>query len=278
MNGERVVQDAQYWAMEFWNGLSVLDLVGGSVLGTLLGLVLGVVAWVALARRGGLARRRRWHHWLIASYVVVLPLLFAFIGLQLGLVAGGQRALYKQVDHFQPHLQAATEHWLIDFENSLDTPELEAMLRDDVSAHDAARMAVESYLSEHRLADVSMLNGEGTLQRWARKGIEHLRSEVMLQWVEDSLVEEVGGRSGLDKSVFREALGMRMSELLHTKGVVRLLKAQIGSMMPGIYFGLLLPLLIVMALVLLEIWLAARYGWGRQPVPGAVVVPAMAGN
>lgn len=270
------MQDAQYWVMEFWNGLSVLDLVGGSVLGVTLGLILGVAAWIALARRGGLARRRRWHHWLVASYVVVLPLLFAFVGLQLGLVAGGQRALYKQIDHFQPHLQAATEHWLVDFERSLDTPELEAMLRDDVSAHDAARIAVESYLSKHRLVDISMLNGESLPQRWGRKGIEYLRSEVMLQWVEDSLVEEVGGRSGLDKAVFREALGMRMSELLHTKGVIRLLKAQIGSMMPGIYFGLLLPLLIVMALVFLEIWLAARYGWGRQPVPGAVVVPAMA--
>lgn len=269
------MQDAQYWAMEFWNGLSVLDLIGGALIGTVLGLALGVAVWIVLARRGGLARRRRWHHWLIASYVVVLPLLFAFIGLQVGLVAGGQRALYKQIDHFQPHLQAATEVWRLEFERSLDTPELEAMLRDDVSAHDAARMAVKSYLGEHRLADISMLSGESMPQRLARRGIEHLRSEVMLQWVEDSLVKEVGGRSGLDKTVFREALGMRMSELLHTKGVIRLLKAQISSMMPGIYFGLLLPLLIVMALVLLEIWLAARYGWGRQPVVGAVVVPAV---
>ena len=269
------MQDAQYWAFEFWNGLSLLDLIGGAVLGAILGLALGVAVWVVLARRGGLARCRRWHHWLIASYVVVLPLLFAFIGLQLGLVAGGQRALYKQIDHFQPHLQAAMEHWLVDFQHTLETPELQAMLRDDVSAHDAARAAVEAYLSGHRLADADVLKGEGLVQRWARKGVEHMRSEVMLQWVEDSLVEQVGGRSGLDESVFREALGMRMSELLHTKGVIRLLKAQIGSMMPGIYFGLLLPLLIVMALVLLEIYLAARFGWGRQVRPGAVVVPAV---
>lgn len=269
------MQDAQYWALEFWNGLSLLDLIGGTVLGTILGLALGIAVWILLARRGGLARRRRWHHWLIASYVVVLPLLFAFIGLQVGLVAGGQRALYKQIDHFQPHLQAAMEHWRVDFERSLDTPELAAMLRDDVSAHEAARAAVEAYLSRHRLADASVLQGEGLILRWARKGIEHLRSEVMLQWVEDSLVEQVGGHSPVDESVFREALGMRMSELLHTKGVIRLLKAQLGSMMPGIYFGLLLPLLIVMALVLLEIWLAGRYGWGRQAQPGAVVVPAL---
>lgn len=271
------MQDAQYWVMEFWSGLSLLDLLWGSVLGALLGLALGVAGWVALARRGGLARRRPWHHRLVGSYVVVLPLLFAFVGLQLGLVAGGQRALYKQIDRFQPHLQAATEHWLVDFERSLDASVLAAMLRDDVSTHDAARIAVESYLGKHRVADVSVPNDEGLPRRWARKGIEYLRSEMMLQWVEDSLVEEVGGRSGLDESVFREVLGMRMGELLHTKGVIRLLKAQIGSMMPGIYFGLLLPLLIVMALVLLEIWLAPRYGWGRQPVAGAVVPAVAAG-
>jgi hypothetical protein len=34
-------------------------------------------------------------------------------------------------------------------------------------------------------------------------------------------------------------------------------------MMPGIYLGLLLPLLIIMALVLIEIGLAKRYGWRR---------------
>ena len=37
-SGGRKVQDAQYWVMEFWNRLSVLDLIGGSVLGAALGL------------------------------------------------------------------------------------------------------------------------------------------------------------------------------------------------------------------------------------------------
>ena len=96
------------------------------------------------------------------------------------------------------------------------------MLRDDVSAHDAARIAVESYLGKQRLVVGSVLNDESLPRRWARSGVEHLRSEVMLRWVEDSLVE-LGGRSGLDESVFREALGMRMSELLHSKGMIRLL-------------------------------------------------------
>jgi len=84
--------------------------------------------------------------------------------------------------------------------------------------------------------------------------------------VEDSLSSEAAGYSVVDKKVFREALGMRMNELLHTQGAIRLLKAQLTSVMPGIYLGLLLPLLIVMALVLLEIGLAGRYGWCRAAV------------
>ncbi|TGR89571.1 hypothetical protein EN852_040130, partial [Mesorhizobium sp. M2E.F.Ca.ET.209.01.1.1] len=54
--------------------------------------------------------------------------------------------------------------------------------------------------------------------------------------------------------------------LLHTHGVLRLVKAQINGMMPGVYFGLLLPLLAVALLVALEIWAAQRFGWTRQGV------------
>ena len=50
----------------------------------------------------------------VLGIILGLALLFAFIGLQLGLVAGGQRALYKQIDHFQPFAggygQLALEH------------------------------------------------------------------------------------------------------------------------------------------------------------------------
>jgi len=44
-------------------------------------------------------------------------------------------------------------------------------------------------------------------------------------------------------------------------------------MMPGVYFGLLLPLLIIALLVALEIWAAQRSGWTRQ-VASSTVVPA----
>ena len=259
------MQEAQFWMMEFWTGLSLLDLIGGAVLGTLVGLLLGIGTWLAMHRRRWLARRNRWHHWGIATYVVILPLLFAFTGLQLGFAAGAQRALYKQIDHFQPHLQTLVASWQADFENSLDDPAVASLLRSDATVHQISRQAVDNYLAEHPLPGAGYLQGEGRIQRWTRSGVDYLRSALMSQWVEDSLAKQAAGHSGVDKKVFGEALGMRMNELLHTQGVIRLLKAQLSAMMPGLYLGLLLPLLIVMALVLLEIGLAKRFGWRRPP-------------
>jgi hypothetical protein len=262
---EHPVQDAHYWMMEFWTGLSLLDLIGGSLLGTVLGLLLGIATWYALRRRQWLHRQRRWHHWLIACHAVLLPLLFAFTGLQLGFAAGAQRALYKQIDHFQPHLQTLVASWQVDFENSLDDPDIAALMRSDATLHQVTRQVVDNYLAENPLPGASYMQGEGFATRWTRRGVEALRGALMSRWVEDSLAKEVAGHSGVDKRVFREALSMRMDELLHTKGVIRLLKAQLSAMMPGIYLGLLLPLVIVMALVLLEIGLAKRYGWRANP-------------
>lgn len=256
------MQDAQFWMMEFWTGLSLFDLIGGGLLGTVIGLALGIATWLAMHRRRWFARRNRWHHYTLASYVVLLPLLFAFTGLQAGFAAGAQRALYKQIDHFQPHLQTVVAAWMLDFERSLDDPSTIALLHSDASVHQVTRQVVDAYLDKNPLPGAAYLQGEGRMKGWARSGVEHLRGALMSQWLEDSLTEKAS-RTGVDQKVFREALGMRMNELLHTKGVIRLLKAQLNSMMPGIYIGVLLPLLIIMALVLLEVGLAKRYGWRR---------------
>ncbi|MEG2806167.1 hypothetical protein [Stenotrophomonas sp.] len=262
------MQEAHYWMMEFWTGLSLRDLIGGSVLGTVIGLLLGIGVWLAMRRRGWLARRNRWHHAAIATHVVMLPLLFCFTGLQLGFTAGAQRALYKQIDHFQPHLQTLVASWMVDFERSLDDPALATLMRSDATVHQVTRQVVDEYLAAHPLPGADYLQGEGTIKRWTRAGVGHVRSALMSQWVEDSLSKEAAGYSGVDKRVFREALGMRMNELLHTQGAIRLLKAQLTSMMPGLYLGLLLPLLLIMAGVLLEIGLATRYGWRRMAATG----------
>ncbi|MBN7829989.1 hypothetical protein J5H37_13895 [Stenotrophomonas maltophilia] len=249
------MQDAQYWLNEFWSGLSVLDLVGGSVLGTLLGLVLGSAGWRWLHRRGWLQRRKRWHHWLLASYVVLLPLATAFFGLQLGFTAGAHRALFKQLDHFQPHLQTLVEGWSEGFTDSLDDPRMRGALRSQGTVGDVADTVASAYLSEHPLPGLDRL-GNGPLARGTGWVIGKVREGLLRSMVEDTLVDRAGSL-GLEPKVVREALTMHVDELLHTRGVLRLVKAQINGMMPGVYFGLLLPLLI---------WAAQRFGWMRQTV------------
>ncbi|WP_295568441.1 hypothetical protein [uncultured Stenotrophomonas sp.] len=160
------MQDAQYWLNEFWSGLSLLDLLGGSLLGTLLGLVLGLLGWRWLHRRGWLQRRKRWHHWLLASYVVLLPLATAFFGLQLGFTAGAHRAPFKQLDHFQPHLQTLVEGWSEGFTDSLDDPRMRDALRSQGTVGDVADTVASAYLSEHPLPGLDRL-GDGPLARGA---------------------------------------------------------------------------------------------------------------
>ncbi|MFL4518371.1 hypothetical protein [Stenotrophomonas pavanii] len=261
------MQDAQYWLNEFWSGLSVLDLLGGSVLGTLLGLVLGILGWRWLHRRGWLQRRKRWHHWLLASYVVLLPLATAFFGLQLGLTAGAHRALFKQLDHFQPHLQTLVEGWSEGFTDSLDDPRMREALRSQGTVGDVADTIASAYLSEHPLPGLDRL-GNGPLACGTGWVIGKVREGLLRGMVEDTLVDKAG-TLGLEPKVVREALTMHVDELLHTHGVLRLVKAQINGMMPGVYLGLLLPLLVVALLVALEIWAAQRFGWVWQ-----MVVPA----
>ncbi|MGH8054917.1 MAG: hypothetical protein ACREP4_13465 [Stenotrophomonas sp.] len=264
------MQDAQYWMQEFWAGLSLIDLLGGALLGTLLGLALGIATWMVLRRCNWLLRQRRWHHALIACHVVVLPLLFAFSGLQVGAAAGAQRALYKQMDHFQPHLQTLVSTWQMDFEKSLDNESLAALMRSDASVHEITRNVVGAYLVDYPLPGAALLQGDNWAARMASRGLAQLRARLMTQWVEESLSEELANYTGVSQAVYNEALGMRMNELVHSQGAIRLLKTQLSAMMPSVYLGLLLPALIGLALVLLEIALSHYFGWCRQVTPVAV--------
>jgi len=78
-----------------------------------------------------------------------------------------------------------------------------------------------------------------------------VREGLLRGMVEDTLVDKAG-----------------------TLGLERLVKAQINGMMPGVYVGLLLPVLIIALLVALEIWAAKRFGWTRQGAPSAPVEPS----
>ncbi|WP_313179524.1 hypothetical protein [Stenotrophomonas sp.] len=261
------MQEAQYWLNEFWSGLSLLDLVAGSVLGTLLGLGIGLGLWYAAHRRGWLRRQRRWHHWLLATYVVLLPLGTAFFGLQLGFTGGAHRALLKQMDHFQPHLQTLVGTWGQGFTDSLDDPRMREALRSQGTVGDIADAVASAYLEAHPLPMADHL-GEGRVGRASGWVIGKVREGVLRGLLQDTLADKAGV-VGVEPKVVREALTMQVDELLHTRGVVRLVKAQINGMMPGVYFGLLLPWLAIVLLVMLEIWAAHRFGWVRRAVPAA---------
>lgn len=136
---------------------------------------------------------------------------------------------------------------------------------------DVADSLASIYLHEYPLPGVDRL-GNGPMARGVGWVIGKVRAGLLRAMVEDTLIDKAG-TVGLEPKMVREALTMRMDELLHTRGVLRLVKAQINGMMPGVYLGLLLPLAIIALLLALEIWAAHRFGWKGGAAP-RLVVPA----
>lgn len=274
------MDDVGEFSRHFWQGLSLLDLLGFSVLGLLAGLVAGGAWWWWMQRRGWLARGRRWHHWVIASYALLLPLGGMLTGGQLGFAVGAQRALYKQLDHFEPQLQTLTEATQRRMLGDIDEGMLVALQSSDVVPGELAQVLVADYLERNPLTLQDMPAWmPDALGAWA---LGRMRGEVLMRWLDEGLSEALADTAasytGVDMRIWREVLHMRLGDLLQARGLIRLAKAQIAALMPGIYIGMLVPLLVLMALVMLELWLARRHGWHRAaPVAhSASVEPASA--
>lgn len=256
------------WLVEFWNGLSLLDLIGCTLLGALLGIALGVLTWRWLRRRDWLARRRRWHHLLLACYVVVLPLFGGLVGLHIGLVAGLHRAAYAELDYFEPRLQALGQRWRGELEDALHDRQLVALLHDPRSTRRTLVEVMQRTLQAHPIPGSANLR-EHRWSRWLLQRLEWARADALAGVAAQAAVGEVAAAGGIDGAVSREAMGMRIDELLQARSVLKLVKHQVNAMMWGVYLGMLVPLLIAAALVTLEIVLAIRLGW-RAERPEAV--------
>lgn len=200
--------------MEFWIGFSLFDLIGGVVIGILIGLLFGIVIWFVLCCCCWFVCQCCWYYWLIVSYVVVLFLFFVFIGLQFGFVVGVQCVFYKQIDYFQFYLQMLVGDWQQEFECLFDDQFLVVFMCSDVIVYEVVCDVVDVYFIDYLLLGVEYLQGEGWVMCWMCGGLQCLCGVLMFEWVEDSLVKQVGC-IGVDKVVFCEVFGMCMNELLY---------------------------------------------------------------
>jgi len=248
---------------QFWDAFSGWSLFLNGAGGALLGLVLGLAAAVLLQRAGWLGRRKRWHHWLLKLYFLLLPGLGIALGVQAGVLYGVQKETYRQIDGFKPQLQAEADRYLDEFQNYVHAQQLGAVdLRED-SLRELLARTVRDYLREHPLAGFE--NREDSLLEMAGfKLMEGLREGVLVSLVTDQLVKKAAGYSKLDEKTLETLIETRFSELFSADFVLGLAKKQVASLMQGFYLGVLMQLLIGLLVVGLELGLSRWLGQLRR--------------
>ncbi len=110
------MDQAQVLLEGLWEPFSFLSLFGYICLGILLGLFLGLLLVLFLQRRGWLARRKRWHHWLLKLYFLLLPLGGAVLGSQGGMLYGGQQQVHRHLESYAPLVQVVAGGVWLEFQ------------------------------------------------------------------------------------------------------------------------------------------------------------------
>lgn len=261
---ERVAGDLSAWRL-FWAGCA----------GILLGMLVAVLACVLLGRSGWLARRRRWHHYLLKFYFLLLPLAGAAIGLQAALYINAERQLHERVEEARADVQQAADALLASSEAYLREASMPAVTREH-SLEDVLGMMVDDYLQENPLFFPG--SGEdGLMQRAARKGVEMFQASLLTRLASDQAVKEAASYSGLSEETLKKVVATRFEELLSADFVLDLAKDQVSALMLGFHLSVLLQVLLLGLLVGGECLLARRLGWrpeqqaqgmGSNLVPG----------
>ena len=99
------MDQAQVLLEGLWEPFSFISLFGYTSIGILLGAFFGLLLALFLHRRGWLARRKRWHHWLLKLYFLILPLCGGLLGSQGGMLYGGQQQVHRHMESYVPLVQ-----------------------------------------------------------------------------------------------------------------------------------------------------------------------------
>jgi hypothetical protein len=256
-----------------WEPFSFFSLFGYGCLGILLGLFAGLLLALQLQRRGWLGRRKRWHHWLLKLYFLLLPAGGAFFGLQAGLLYGGQQQVYRHLDSYAPLLQEVADGVWRDFEGYLqaqDQQQLGLQLQ-SMSVQEVLNQLAAQYLQSQLLAHAPALESASLSERVALKLYERLQSSLLTETVREAAVDQANKYTGMDRKVMLEVLDARVEQMFQAEFLLGLLKRQIGQVLKPFYLSLLLLVALLLALIAGEILLSRRLRqWpGQAPQPGA---------
>ncbi|QKE64550.1 hypothetical protein HNE05_14745 [Aquipseudomonas campi] len=268
------MDQAQVLLDGLWEPFSFLSLFGYICLGILLGSFIGLLLALFLQRRGWLARRKRWHHWLLKLHFLLLPLGGAVLGSQGGMLYGGQQQVHRHLESYAPLVQVVAGGVWLEFERFFAEQDQHALGQQlqRMSVQEVLNQLAAQYVQEQLLAHAPQLDGASLSERVGLKLYEQLQQQLLSVAVRDMAVEQAGKYSGVKPQVILDVLDARVEQLFHADFLLGLLKQQLSQVLKPFYLTLLVLLALMLGLVAAEV-LLSRY-LGQWRVEGAA--PALA--
>ena len=253
------MDQAQALLNGLWEPFSFLALTGYACLGVLLGGLLGVFLVLQLQRRGWLARRKRWHHWLLKLHFLLLPLGGAFLGAQGGLLYGGQQQVNRHLDTYAPLVQEVANGVWGEFEAFLDAQDQQELGRQ--LQRMTTQEVLEQLAAQHLqgfLAYAPQLSEATLSERIALKLLDRLRTSLLSEVIGERVVEEASVRTGMDPKILKQVLDTRIEQLFQADFLLGLLKQQVSKTLKPFYIAVLLQFALLLLLIGMEV-LLSRY-------------------
>tara|TARA_Y100001951_G_scaffold105067_1_gene119661 strand:+ start:14250 stop:15077 length:828 start_codon:yes stop_codon:yes gene_type:complete len=262
MNEAIRMEQARLLLTALWEPFSFLSLFLYTGLALLLGAGTGLLLAFKLQRLGWLARNKRWHHWLLKLYFLLLPLAGGFLGFQGGMLYGSQQQIYRHLDSYAPLVQTLADEVWSDFQAYVETQDEQGQLAvRDVSVQALLDQLAMDYLRSERQAEAALRADASTAERIALDLLDRLRASLLGKAIGELAVEKTARYSGLDEKVLTQVLDARIGQLFQADFLLGLLKRQIGHVFKPFYIALLIQLGLLLALVAAE-WGVSR--WLRQ--------------
>lgn len=254
------MDQAQVLLEGLWEPFSFLSLFGYICLGILLGLFLGLLLVLFLQRRGWLARRKRWHHWLLKLYFLLLPLGGAVLGSQGGMLYGGQQQVHRHLESYAPLVQVVAGGVWLEFQRFFAEQDQQALGQQlqRMSVQEVLNQLAAQYLQAQLLVHAPQLDGASLSERVGLKLYEHLQQQLLTVAVRDVAVEQAGKYTGMKPQVILDVLDARVEQLFHADFLLGLLKQQLSQILKPFYLTLLVLLALMLGLVAAEL-LLSRY-------------------
>lgn len=253
------MEQARLLLTALWEPFSFFNLFLYTGLALLLGAVAGLLLAFKLHRLGWLARNKRWHHWLLKLYFLLLPLAGGFLGVQGGLLYGSQQQINRHLDSYAPLVQALADDIWSDFQAYVEAQEQQGLLAvRDVSVQTLLKQLALDYVHRERLQEAGERAEASTTERIAFDLLDRLRASLLGKAIGEMAVEKTARYSGLNEKVLNQVLDARIEQLFQAEFLLGQLKRQIGHVFKPFYIALLIQLGLLLALI------AAEWGVSRR--------------